>query len=119
MVRHLARSIGLVVMLGILYSGPAVACVCPDQSPAMPCCPDDYSGTDHAGYAATDTAFYSACDPVLADLLAAEIPPLPAVGNFDAPRPPSLSPLPTARVSVAPQRYVARPIYLLTERRRE
>lgn len=119
MVRHLARSIGLLVMLTILGSGPVVACVCPDQSPGMPCCPDDDSGTDHTGYAKTDTGFYSACDPVSTDLLAAEIPRLPAVGNFEAPRPPSLSPLPTARVSVEPQRYVARPIYLLTERRRE
>ena len=119
MIRNSARTLGLVVMLGILYSGPAVACVCPDHVPAMPCCPDGDSGADQAGYAKTDSGFYSACEPVSADLLGAEIPDLPAVSAFEAPRPRSLHPLHTTRISASPQRYVTRPIYLLTERRRE
>ena len=119
MIRNFARTLGLLVMLGILYSGPTVACVCHDHTPAMPCCPDGDSGADQAGYAKTDLGFYSACDPISADLLAAEIPKLPALAAFEAPRPVSLHPPSTTRISASPQRYVTRPIYLLTERRRE
>ena len=119
MIRNFARILGLVVMLGILYSGPAVPCVCPDHTPAMPCCPDGDSRADQAGYLKTDSGFHSACEPVSADLLAAATPDLPALGAFEPLRPRSLHPLPTTRISASPQRYVARPIYLVTERRRE
>jgi hypothetical protein len=116
MIRRFARTIGLLTMLGILYSGPVVACVCPDHMPAMPCCPED----NGAGYAKMATDAYAACDPVSADLLAAETPDPPApTAIVEAPRPPSVHVLPPARISVSQQPYAARPIYLVTERRRE
>ena len=120
MIRRLARTIGLLTMLGILYSGPVVACVCPDHMPAMPCCPEDDGGAGQAGYAKTATDAYAACDPVSADLLAAETPDPPApTAIVEAPRPPSAHVVPAARTLVSQQPYVARPIYLVTERRRE
>jgi len=120
MIRRLARMIGLLTMLGILYSGPVVACVCPDHMPAMPCCPEDEGGAARPGYAKTATDVYAACDPVSADFLAAETPDPPApTAIVQTPRSPSAHVLPAARIPVSQQPYVARPIYLVTERRRE
>lgn len=121
MIRHFARTIALLTMLGILYSGPVVACVCPDHMPAMPCCPVDDGGAGQASYVKTELDAHSACDPVSAsNLLTAKTPdPRAPAAIAEAPRPPLPYVLPAARITATHPPYVARPIYLVTERRRE
>jgi hypothetical protein len=112
------RIVVLLLTLGALYSGPVAACVCPDDMPAMPCCPDEplHSG-DHdsaAGPAAT------VCSPTPADLLPATPLELAApIAIAGAPPPPwQTHGPPQAAAPPAAERQPAPPIYLTTLRLR-
>lgn len=115
-----AREILILATLGVLYSGPVSACVCPGQaSHSMPCCPDDMPAPDQPNCVQPAPApTYNVCDPVPADALSAATIgiQLPSVAHTYSILPaPSFEPIARPR---ALQSYRRPPIYLVTLRLR-
>lgn len=114
------RIVVLLLALGVLYSGPVAACVCPDDMPpGMPCCPDEplHSG-DHDSAAPGPVA--AVCSPTPADLLPAGSIELsaPIAILCAAPPPWQTHGPPQAFAPPAPEQHPAPPIYLTTLRLR-
>lgn len=121
MIKRLARSTVLLLILSVVYSGPVAACVCADEPmPEMPCCPDDPQRADHSDSMHTGFAFDPACEPAPADVLPAGTQdiPAPAAISSGAPPPWLTHGPPAVQIPAFPEPFDSPPIYLVTLRLR-